>query len=120
MVAPRALSGITLARREPGMRRMASTTGVSARLKSDSAEASVPRAGQMISPQTACSRMALSTSACRFGLSAVCAIRERRPDVRKTDSIPTASSAKKGLARSLMTMPTTLVRALRRLAAPRL
>ena len=99
---------------------MASTTGISVRTKSDSVDASVPRAGQMISPQTACSRMAFSTSACRFGLSAVCAIRETSPEARKTDSIPTASSAKKGLARSLMTMPTTLVRAARRLAAPRL
>ena len=99
---------------------MASTTGVPAWAKPDSADASVPRAGQMIRPHTACSRMALSTSVCRFGLSAVCAIRETRPDARNTDSMPTASSAKNGLARSLMTIPTTLLCALRRLAAPRL
>ena len=38
----------------------------------------------------------------------------------KTRSMPTASSAKNGLVRSLMTMPMTLEWALRKLAAPRL
>ena len=67
-----------------------------------------------------CSLIERSTSAWRTGLSVVLAMKGMKPAVWNTRSMPTASSAKNGLARSLMTMPTVFERALLRLAAPRL
>ncbi len=80
----------------------------------------VPRAGETMRPATPCSIIDFSTSSWRTGFSAVLAMKGTTPTDWKTRSVPTASSAKNGLVRSLMTMPMTLECALRRLAAPRL
>ena len=99
---------------------MAKTTGTPAVSRRRKAPGVVPRAGDTIRPATPCSISDFSTSSWRTGFSAVLAMKGTMPADWKTRSMPTASSAKKGLVRSLMTMPMTLEWALRRLAAPRL
>ncbi|MNT83978.1 hypothetical protein D3C72_2239310 [compost metagenome] len=82
--------------------------------------ASVPRAGEMISPETPCSRMDATTSRWRSIFSLVLARNWTKPADCTTVSTPTASSAKKLLVRSLTTIPMIFDFDWRRLAALRL
>ncbi len=54
---------------------MARTTGTPAATRPSNASSGVPRAAEMMSPATPCSRISLMTSAWRTGLSAVLAMK---------------------------------------------
>ena len=116
--APSRLSGTTTEPRPPCNRRMAKATG-SRSVNAFRSAASVPIAGQMIRPAAPCSRISRITWACRTTFSPVLAMNGTTSEVWQARSMPIASSMKNGLARSLMTMPSSDVRAERRLAAPR-
>ena len=102
------------------MRRITETTGIRQSSTSRRKARSVPSAGQTMKPAAPCSRITFMTCACRAGLSPVLARNGTIPAAASPRSIPTASSAKKGLVRSLMIIPTVSAAPLRRLAAPRL
>ena len=101
------------------MRRIVMTAGMASGHCCATVQAFDPRAGLMMIPATLCSRNKRSTSGLAFGV--LVGVGEDRNETEMVERFldAGASSAKKGLLRSLMTIPTKSDEAARRLAAPR-